>query len=46
MGRMKLFLKRLLCKHDYEIMGTRIINGMYKVQFLKCRKCGKERCRS
>lgn len=38
------FFQRLFCKHKYEVTGTKLINmGMQKIQFQKCKKCGKER---
>lgn len=43
---MKQFFKRLFCNHDYEVTGTQLINaGMKKIQYQKCKKCGKERIR-
>ena len=37
------FLKRLLCKHDYEYDYLHMINtGMNKLYRCTCKKCGKE----
>ena len=38
----KLYFKRLLCKHDYKPIGNYLVNcGMNKVFKLKCKNCNK-----
>ena len=39
---MRQFIKRLLCKHDYEYIWSHLIDtGMRKLVVRKCKHCGK-----
>lgn len=39
------WLRRLFCRHEYEISYSALIDGgMRKMCVYKCRKCGKEWC--